>query len=424
MPRDLSCIPHPDTSLAALTMANRKSILRRLKPRIRRRSKPGARPGTITPQPGALPTVIRVMAYDKDRIIEETIDNPRDLQQLMGKWPVVWVDVVGLGSEDKLREIGTIFHIHPLALEDVVHIFQRAKVDTYDENLYIVLRIPDPSNEQLTEQFSLFLGKNYLVTFQERPGDCFDLIRAGLRYEQSASRQALRPGYLAYRLIDASIDAYFPVLEALGDHLDQLDDLGTNAQTNVAFAELHAVRRELLMLRRAIWPLRDAISELRSEVTPYVSDEMRIYLRDCYDHAVQLIDLLESYRDIAGDVRDYYLSTVSNRMSQVMKTLTVISTIFLPLSFIAGVYGMNFKTEVSPWNMPELSWRYGYPFAWGVMITVAAGMLLNFKQRGWLSSGPKDEPPETITATPKRESNGGEGERGRQGDTEAKNQGE
>ena len=206
------------------------------------------------------------MAYDKDRVVEQTIDDPRQLKELLDQWPVVWVDVVGLGSEETLRAIAQMFHIHPLALEDVVHAHQRAKVETYDENLYIVLRIPDPSNEQLCEQFSLFLGKNYLVTFQERPGDCFDLIRAGLRLRESVTRQGVHPDYLAYRLIDASIDAYFPVLETIGDHLDRLDEPAAVAKTNEAFAELHVVRRELLMLRRAVWPLarRDQRAALRS----------------------------------------------------------------------------------------------------------------------------------------------------------------
>jgi magnesium transporter len=369
-------------------MSRRSKLLRRLKPRIRRRTKPGAKPGTMTISSDAKPTTFRVMAYDKDRVIEEAVDDPAKLEAFLGKWPVVWVDVIGLGSEDTLRGIAKAFNIHPLALEDVVHVYQRAKVETYDENVYIVLRIPDPSNEQLTEQFSVFLGKNYVVTFQERPGDSFDLVRAGLRHDLSATRQGVRPDYLAYRLIDAAIDAYFPVLESIGDHLDKLDDPADAKNTHKAFTELHVVRRELLMLRRAIWPLRDAMGELRSEMTPFILDTTRLYLRDCYDHSVQLIDLLESYRDIAGDVRDFYLSTISNRMNQVMKTLTVISTIFLPLSFIATVYGMNFKTDVSPWNMPELSWRYGYLFALGLMCAVAFGMLLNFKWRGWLDGDP------------------------------------
>jgi len=365
-------------------MNKRAKVLRRLKPRIRRRTKPGTRPGTIVVLPDARPTTIRIMAYDKDRLIEEAIEKPVELREYLNKWPVVWVDVTGLGSEETLRALAKVFHIHPLALEDVVHVYQRAKVEAYDEHLYVVLRIPDTSNEQCTEQFSMLLGKNYLVTFQERPGDNFDIVRAGLRHEQSVTRQGLRPDYLAYRLLDASIDAYFPVLEAVGDHLDKLDDPDDSRNIEGGFVELHAVRRQLLMLRRAIWPLRDAVSELRSETTPMVTDTTRLYLRDCYDHAVQLIDLLESYRDIAGDVRDYYLSTISNRMNQVMKTLTVISTIFLPLSFIASIYGMNFNSEVSRWNMPELNWTYGYPFALGLMVLVAIAMLLNFKWRGWL----------------------------------------
>ncbi len=372
-------------------MANQLKFLRRLRPRVRRRSAPGAKPGTITIQPGSYPTTIRVMAYGKEQVVEQKVADPQELKELLKKWPVVWVDVVGLGSEETLRAIAGIFHIHPLALEDVVHLHQRAKVDAYDDYLYIVLRIPDRSNEQICEQFSLLLGKNYLVTFQERPGDCFDLVRAGLRLKDSVARQGVHPDYLAYRLIDSSIDAYFPLLEKIGDHLDRLDDPDAVLHTREAFVELHVVRRELLMLRRALWPLRDAISELRSDVTPFVANETRVYLRDCYDHAVQLLDLLESYRDIAGDTRDYYLSAISNRMNEIMKTLTVIATIFLPLSFIAGVYGMNFNTTMSKWNMPELSWRFGYLFALGLMVLVAIGMLLSFKRRGWLGGSLVEE---------------------------------
>jgi magnesium transporter len=298
----------------------------------------------------------------------------------------VWVDVIGLGTEDKLRAIADIFKIHPLALEDVVHVHQRSKVDAYENGLYIVVRIPDPSHEHICEQFSLFLGKNFLVTFQERAGDCFDLVRSGLQLKESAARKGVHPDYLAYRLIDAAVDAYFPLIQGIGDRLDQLDDPEAVSHTRQAFSELHVVRRELLMLRRAVWPLRDAISILRSEMTPFVTDETRLYLRDCYDHTVQLIDLLESYRDIAGDVRDYYLSTISNRMNEIMKTLTVIATIFLPLSFIASVYGMNFNTAISKWNMPELNWRYGYFCVLGFMLLVTVGMLWWFKRKGWLRS--------------------------------------
>lgn len=368
------------------TMGSRMKVWQRLKPRARRGHTPGAKPGTFSIEPDAQPTTIRVIAYDHDRVIDQKIEDTRELKELIGKWPVVWVDVVGLGTEEKLRAIADIFKMHPLALEDVVHVHQRSKVDAYDNALYIVMRIPDSTQNHICEQFSLFLGKNFLVTFQERAGDCFDLVRSGLRLKESAARKGVHPDYLAYRLIDAAVDAYFPLIERIGDHLDQLDDPGAVSRTQQAFSELHIVRRELLMLRRAVWPLRDAISNLRSELTPFVTDETRLYLRDCYDHAVQLIDLLESYRDIAGDVRDYYLSTISNRMNEIMKTLTVIATIFLPLSFIASVYGMNFNTAASKWNMPELNWIYGYPFALGLMLSVTAGMLWWFKRKGWLSS--------------------------------------
>ena len=210
---------------------------------------------------------------------------------------------------------------------------------------------------------------------------------------ESAARQGVHPDYLAYRLIDAAVDAYFPLLEGMGDRLDKLDDPLALADSRKAFSELHVIKRELLMLRRAIWPLRDAISSLRSEMTPFITNDTRIYLRDCYDHTVQLIDLLESFRDIAGDVRDFFLSTISNRMNEIMKTLTVIATIFLPLGFIAGVYGMNFNTEVSKWNMPELNWRYGYLFSLGMMLAVAIGMLWWFYWRGWLKGLGDERPP-------------------------------
>jgi magnesium transporter len=372
-------------------MGNHRRSLRRLKPRVRRRTQPGTKPGTLTIPADARPTTLRVMAYNKERVMEREVHDPLELRELVNQWPVVWVDVAGLGNEATLRAIADIFHIHPLALEDIVHVHQRSKVDPFDQNLYCVMRIPDPTNEQISEQFSLVLGKNYLVTFQERPGDCFDLIRAGIRHGQSAMRLGTKADFLAYRLIDAAVDAYFPVLEGIGDHLDQLDDQVAAAESRASFAELHTVKRELLMLRRAAWPLRDAINELRLDTTPFISPDTRVYLRDCYDHTVQLIDLLESYRDIAGDVRDFYLTAISNRMNDIMKTLTVIATIFLPLSFIAGVYGMNFDTDASPWNMPELNWRYGYPFALALMAAVAVGMLFFFKRRGWLRGDPSRE---------------------------------
>ena len=381
-------------------MSKRRRTHHHPQPRIHRRAAPGTKPGTLNIAPDALASTIDVVAYDKDRIIERSRVRPKELQQLISQWPVVWVNVVGLGSEDALLKLAETFRIHPLAMEDVVNVHQRAKVDQYEHNVYCVIRMPETAKEQLSEQLSLVLGKNFVVTFQEGPGDCFDLVRARLRLEHSIMRQETQADYLAYRLIDAVVDAYFPILEAIGDHLDHLDDRTTAGEGHAAFTELHGIKRELLMLRRAVWPLRDAVSELRNEATPYVSSQTRVFLRDCSDHAVQLIDLVEAYRDICGDLRDFYLSSVSNRMNEVMKTLTIIATIFMPLGFIAGLYGMNFNTD-SPWNMPELSWKWGYPAVLAVMATSAASMLVYFKRRGWLTPPPTPEDPPGESPTGK-----------------------
>jgi magnesium transporter len=367
---------------------------RKRQPRIHRRAAPGTKPGTLNISPEAIPSTIDVIAYDQGRIIERQNISPKELKRFVTEWSVTWVNVVGLGTENALLTIAETFNIHPLAMEDVVNVHQRAKVDPFETNVYCVFRMPDPVHDQLTEQLSLFLGKNFVLTFQEGPGDCFDLVRGRLRQEHSVMRQETKADYLAYRLIDAAVDAYFPILENIGDRLDDLDDRATVGGGPTAFSDLHTLKRELLLLRRALWPLRDAVSALRAEETMFISDQTRVYLRDCYDHMVQLIDLVEAYRDICADLRDYYLSSISNRMNEVMKTLTIIATIFIPLSFIAGLYGMNFDTS-SPWNMPELGWRWGYPAALAVMAAVAGGMLLFFKRRGWIgkqSGGAPDRP--------------------------------
>jgi magnesium transporter len=365
---------------------------RRLRAQSHRRAAPGTKPGTISIAPDAISTTIDVIAYNKDRIAEKSHATMSELEEFVRVWPVVWVNVTGLGSADVLKSIAATFNIHPLAMEDVVNLHQRAKADQYEHNVYCVVRMPDESS-QLTEQLSIVLGKGYVVTFQEGPNDCFDQVRARLRHEQSVMRQEAQADYLAYRLIDAVVDGYFPVLEHIGDKLDDLDDRTAAGEGMAPFAELHVVKRELLLLRRAIWPLRDAIRELQVEDTPYIANQTRFYLRDCQDHSVQLIDLVEAYRDVASDIRDFHLSSVSLRMNEIMKTLTIIATIFMPLSFIAGYYGMNFNPDASPWNMPELEWRYGYPYAISLMLIVAGIMLHYFYRHGWIFSGKSDDAP-------------------------------
>ncbi len=340
-------------------------------------------PGTIVTDPSAPQPVIQVIAYRPDRVEEHAVSDIAELKQIVGQWPVAWINVDGLGNAETIRRFGKLFNLHPLALEDVVNVHQRAKVDQYAAQLFIVVRIGHRAEPVETEQISLFLGKNYVITFQESiPGDCFDPVRARIRAPNAPIRQR-GCDYLCYALIDAAIDSYFPILETLGERVERLEEETLANVTRATIRNIHDVKHDLLILRRAIWPAREALHTLAHDPSPLVSDETRIYFRDSYDHTIQLLDLLETYRELGSDLRDLYLSSVSNRMNEIMKVLTIISTIFIPLTFIAGVYGMNFET------MPELRWRYGYLFVWIVMVAVVVLMLLFFRRKGWIGESAK-----------------------------------
>jgi len=351
--------------------------------RFRRRTPPGTTPGTVKTDPEAERPVIRVISFGPDDLKEEETEDLDALSGLVGKRPVTWVDVQGLGDAKTIRRLGEIFHLHPLALEDVVNTHQRAKVEDYDEHLFVVVRMLTEGEQLDTEQMSLFVGPNFVLTFQERAGDRLGPVRRRLRQGKGRIRQ-LGADYLAYALLDAVVDAYFPVLEQYGEALDALDAQISTRPSPDTVIQVHQMRSDLLLLRRAIWPFRDGIGELLRDSSPLISEETRFYLRDCYDHTLQIIDLVETCREMCSDLRDYYLSAVSNRMGEVMKVLTIMATIFIPLSFIAGVYGMNFDTHVSAWNMPELRWPLGYPLALGLMAAVAGAQLWYFWRRGWL----------------------------------------
>jgi magnesium transporter len=351
--------------------------------RFRRRTAPGNVPGAVVVDPGAPHPVVRVISYGPDDLDEEVVTNLDHLAGLVGRRPVTWVDVQGLGDAATIHKLGEIFSFHPLALEDVVNTHQRAKVEDYGSYLFVVARIAVPDGQLATEQISMFLGKDFVVTFQEKPCEVFDPILKRIRLAQCSLRGA-GADHLAYALLDAAVDGYFPVLEECGERLDAIDDELSLRPTRDAMLDIRDLRRELLTLRRAIWPFRDALSLLASHPGEFVTDKTRVYLRDCYDHTVQIIDLIETCREMCSDLRDFYLSAVSNRMSETMKVLTVIATIFMPMTFIAGLYGMNFDPDASPWNMPELLWRFGYPWALALMAAVAVGQLYFFWRRGWL----------------------------------------
>jgi magnesium transporter len=332
-----------------------------------------------------------VISYGPDRFDETESVGVDQLPDLVGRDEVTWVNVAGFGDADVIRRIGEIFQIHQLVLEDVVNVHQRAKVEEYDGQLFIVARmvsLTDGTEDGLqarieTEQISLIVGKNYVVTFQERPGDCFDPIRARLRKAAGRVRQA-GADYLAYALLDAIVDGYFPVLERFGEELDAVEEQLEGRHGHSTVRRIHQLRSDLLTLRRSAWPHREAVSALLRTDIPLITAETRVYLRDCYDHTVQIIDVAESSRELCSDLRDLHFSQMSLRQNDIMKVLTVMATIFIPLSFIASLYGMNFVYEDSTWNMPELHYRYGYPCVLALMLIVACGLLVFFRRRGWI----------------------------------------
>lgn len=356
--------------------------------RQRRRTAPGTPPGTLKTDPDAPAPQIKVIAYSSQDYVEQEIQSPSQITQFLGHYPVTWINVDGLGSAPILQEIGQIFHIHPLALEDVINVHQRAKLEHYPGHQFLVFHQVDAAERVQSEQITLFLGSNFVLTFQEYAGDCFDPMRVRMRQNVGLIRQS-GPDYLAYTLLDAIVDHYFPLLENYGERLDDLETLIIKAPESTTMAQIHDIKRELLMLRRKIWPLRDALNTLVRDPVPQVADSTRIYLRDCYDHIMRIIDLLETYRELSSDLLEFQLSSISYKINEVMRVLTVIATIFIPLTFIVGLYGMNFDPNVSPWNMPELKWYYGYPLCLGLMALVTLGLLGFFYRKGWLGGHTK-----------------------------------
>lgn len=354
-------------------------------PRIhtfRRRSPVGAPPGTLISHPDATPPVLRVIGYGADMFEETEVASPAELSALRARWPTLWIDATGVGDADAVAEIGEIFGLHRLALEDVVNVHQRPKVEEYPDTLFAVARMVSLTERVDTEQVSLFLGPDWVLTFQEREGDVWEPVRDRLRAGRGRIRAA-GADYLLYALLDAVVDGYYPVLEEFGSRLEFLEEEVIEDPREDLVGIIHAARRDVLALRQSVWPMREAVGQLYRDEFRLISDESRIYLRDAYDHTVQVIELLESYREMASALLEVYLSSVSHRMNEVMKVLTIIATIFIPLTFIAGIYGMNFDPASSPWNMPELGWYWGYPAALGLMAVIAVGLVWFFWRKGW-----------------------------------------
>ncbi|MDR1729009.1 MAG: magnesium/cobalt transporter CorA [Acidobacteriota bacterium] len=342
-----------------------------------RRSLPGSAPGTLIVDPEAPRTKIHVIAYGAENMAESDVTDAASVRGFLESWPVVWVRVSGLGDLAAITQLGEIFGLHRLALEDVINVHQRSKVEQYRDYSYIVVRAVNDADGISSEQVSIFLGKSYVISFHESDPGCFDPVAQRIREGKGLLRGS-GPSHLAYSLIDACIDRFFPVVERYGDQLETLED-AIIAQPGASMVDrIHETKGRLMTLRRISWPMRDAMMVLYRDPILWVNDEERIYLRDCYDHMVQINDLLESYRDISAGLMEVYLSSLGNRTNEIMKVLTILSAVFIPLTLISGVYGMNFEGAV-----PAFDWRGGFFFALGLMVAVAVAMLLYFRRKGW-----------------------------------------
>jgi magnesium transporter len=343
---------------------------------------PGLAPGSLagTAAPGSAPVRIALIDYDEGRVEEREVADVPALGAYRKPAGVTWINVVGVHDPVRLEALGALFGVHPLCLEDIAHTAQRPKFEDYTDYFYVVLQmIRHLPGTQATdvEQISLLLGPGYVVSFQEREGDVFDPVRARIRSGKGRIRK-LGADYLLYALVDAIVDHYFLVLEELGTQIEAAEDRLLARPEPAVLHDIHRLKTELLFLRKAVWPLRDALSGLERAESPLVQPPTRLFFRDVYDHCIRVIDTVETSRELVAGLLDIYLSSVSNRMNEVMKVLTIIATIFIPLTFVAGVYGMNFT------HMPELDCPWAYPAVWLVMLAMAGGMVLYFRRKKWL----------------------------------------
>jgi magnesium transporter len=344
--------------------------------------KAGLSPGTLVHVGDTPPqtTTVTVVSYDEEHFRETELDTARECPPLAPDLAVTWVHVVGLGHLEFLEHIGECFGLHPLVLEDILNTGQRSKTEDFGEYLFVVGKIAhyDGDNNELSfEQISMIVGPDFVLSFQESAGELAAGVRDRIRGGRGRSRR-MGADYLAYALLDAVVDSYFVALEALGEHIEAVEEDLLADPSIQTLQEIHRLRRETILVRKAIWPLRDAIAALQRGASSLVSDALTVFLRDCYDHTVRVMDTVTAFHETLSGMLDLYLSTVSNKMNAVMKVLTIIATLFIPLSFIAGVYGMDFD------YMPELQWRWGYPAVLLLMVAVAIGMLVYFRRKDWL----------------------------------------
>ncbi|MGE5430841.1 MAG: magnesium/cobalt transporter CorA [Syntrophomonadaceae bacterium] len=326
---------------------------------------------------------INVAQYDRENYSERKNETPREIKPA-GQGSL-WINIDGIHIPETVGAIGDKFGIHPLTQEDIMNTAHRPKAEDNGSYIFVVIKMLDlesGTGTLKTEQLSLIIGKNYVISFQENATDEFEAVRGNLRENKGKIRE-LGPDYLAYRILDVVLDNYFSVLEKIGDKIESIEDELVENPTRQTLEKIYKLKGEMIIIRRAVWPLREVISSLEKIETELIAKSTQPYLRDLYDHIVQLIDTNENYREMTAGLMDIYLSSVSNKLNEIMKVLTIISTFFIPLNFIAGLYGMNFNTNISKYNMPELNFYLGYPMALSIMLLVVIGLFIYFRRKKW-----------------------------------------
>ncbi len=329
---------------------------------------------------------IEVIDYTESDLTEQHVVNVEECFPFKESSTVTWINITGIHDTDVVEQIGKHFDMHPLILEDIVNTGQRPKIEDAGVHIVVVLKMlykGDEDGELTAEQVSIVFGKNWVITFQEKPQDVFELVRQRIRRTVPRVR-FMTADYLAYALIDAVVDHYFVMLEDVGERIEALEDEIGDSPKQESLATIRNLKKQLIFMRKAVWPLREVIGGLERTESRLIADSTDPYLRDLYEHTVQVIDTVETFRDMVSGLLDLYHTGVSNRMNEIMKVLTIFATIFIPLGFLAGVYGMNFDTGASPFNLPELGLRFGYPMFWGAVIAVAGGLLWYLRRKTWL----------------------------------------
>lgn len=348
---------------------------------------PGTAPGTlVAPVEKKPPVNVHLMDYTAEHVEEVSLANAADCREYLERASKTWIQVNGQADPETLRNLGDLFDLHDLALEDVLNTGQRPKLEIYDDQLFIIAAMPLYDGKTLDiVQISLFVGKDYLICLCPLDEDPFEPVRKRMRQPNNRRFATRDIDYLLYALLDLITDSGFPVLEQFGYQLEEMETALLDNPSQRILAGIHGLKRELLVLRRVLWPQRELMTSLMRTEDQLITADTQIYFRDCHDHSVQIIELLESFREMATSMVDIYLSSISQRTNETMRVLTIIATIFIPLTFVVGIYGMNFQHADSPWAMPELGWYFGYPMIWGVMITIAGGLIWFFKRRGWIN---------------------------------------